>query len=152
MIVTRTANTPCLTVIPRRLKFSSTEGLLVAERASVEAPRAAGPPSLSRTIQPRLIRWGVFVAPIYIDHTTAVRVEVSRRRSSARTPGSGRSPGEGNGFPPQYSCLENSMDTGAWWATVHGIAKNRARLSDWLFLRTKNISRKSFGKLMILAL
>ena len=35
-------------------------------------------------------------------------------------PGSGRSPGEGNGNPLQYSCLENSMDGGAWWATVHG--------------------------------
>ena len=38
-------------------------------------------------------------------------------------PGSGRSPGEGNGNPPQCSCLENSMDRGAWWATVHGIAE-----------------------------
>jgi len=36
----------------------------------------------------------------------------------------GRSPGEGNGHPLQYSCLENSMDRGAWWATVHGVAKN----------------------------
>ena len=39
-------------------------------------------------------------------------------------PGSGRSPGEGNGYPLQYSCLENSMDRGAWWATVHGVAKS----------------------------
>ena len=38
-------------------------------------------------------------------------------------PGSGRSPGEGSGNPPQYSCLENSMDRGAWWATVHGVSK-----------------------------
>ena len=45
-------------------------------------------------------------------------------------PGSGRSPGEGNGNPPQYSCLENPMDGGAWWATVHGVAKSRTRLSD----------------------
>ena len=40
-------------------------------------------------------------------------------------PGLGRSPGEGNGNPLQYSCLENSMDRGAWWATVHGVAKSR---------------------------
>ena len=40
-------------------------------------------------------------------------------------PGLGRSPGEGNGNPLQYSCLENSMDGGAWWATVHGVAKSR---------------------------
>ena len=39
-------------------------------------------------------------------------------------------PGEGNGNPLQYSCLENPMDRGAWWATVHGITKNRTRLSN----------------------
>ena len=39
-------------------------------------------------------------------------------------PGSGRSPGEGNGNPLQYSCLENSMDSGAWWATVHVITES----------------------------
>ena len=39
-------------------------------------------------------------------------------------PGLGRSPGEGNGYPLQYSWLENPMDRGAWWATVHGIAKS----------------------------
>ena len=38
--------------------------------------------------------------------------------------------GEGNGNPLQYSCLENPMDTGAWWATVHGVAKTQTRLSD----------------------
>ena len=36
----------------------------------------------------------------------------------------GRSPGEGNGNPLQYFCLENSMDRGAWWATVHGVTKS----------------------------
>ena len=46
-------------------------------------------------------------------------------------PGSGRSPGEGNGNPLQYSCLENPMDRGAWWATVYGVAKSRTRLSDF---------------------
>ena len=45
--------------------------------------------------------------------------------------GSGRSPGEGNGNPLQYSCLENPMDGGAWLATVHGVAKSRTRLSDF---------------------
>ena len=48
-------------------------------------------------------------------------------------PGSGRSPGEGNGNTLQYSCLENPMDGGAWWATVHGVAKSRTRLSDLTF-------------------
>ena len=45
--------------------------------------------------------------------------------------GLGRYPGVGNGNQLQYSCLENSMDRGAWWATVHGIAKNQTWLSDW---------------------
>ena len=45
-------------------------------------------------------------------------------------PGLGRSPAEGSGNPLQYPCRENLMDTGAWWAAVHGIAKSRARLSD----------------------
>ena len=48
-------------------------------------------------------------------------------------PGSGRSPGEGNGNPLQYSCLENSMNGGTWWAAVHGVAKSRTRLSDFIF-------------------
>ena len=43
-------------------------------------------------------------------------------------PGLGRSPGEGNGNPFQYSCLENPMDRGAWWATVHGVAKSWTQL------------------------
>ena len=42
----------------------------------------------------------------------------------------GRSPGEGNGSPLQDSCLENPIDRGAWWATVHGIAKSQIWLSD----------------------
>ena len=45
-------------------------------------------------------------------------------------PGLGKSPGEGNGNPLQYSCLENSMDRGAWQATVHGVAKSLTQLSD----------------------
>ena len=43
-------------------------------------------------------------------------------------PGSGRSPGEGNGYPLHYSGLENSMDRGAWQATVHGVAKSQTQL------------------------
>ena len=46
----------------------------------------------------------------------------------------GRSPGEGNGSPPQYSCLENPMDRGAWWVTVHEVTKSWTQLSDFHFL------------------
>ena len=45
-------------------------------------------------------------------------------------PGSGRFPGEGNGHPLQYSCLENPMDGGAWWATVYRVVNSQTRLSD----------------------
>ena len=53
---------------------------------------------------------------------------------SGRAPGAiprlGRSSEEGNGYPLQYSCLENSMDRGDWWAVVHGVTKSQIRLSD----------------------
>ena len=58
---------------------------------------------------------------------------------NAGDPGSssgwGRSPGEGDGNPLQYSRLENSVDRGAWQATVHGVTKNQTRLSDFHFQR-----------------
>ena len=47
-------------------------------------------------------------------------------------PGLGRSSGDGNGNPLQYSCLENPMDRGTWWATVHGVAKGWTQLSDFI--------------------
>ena len=53
---------------------------------------------------------------------------------SVLIPGSGQSPGEGNGNPLQYSCLENSMDRGAWWATVHGVAKSQTQLSTHTYI------------------
>ena len=49
-------------------------------------------------------------------------------KDSGSIPGSGRSPREGNGNQLQYSCLENPMDRGAWWATVHGGCKSQTRL------------------------
>ena len=51
-------------------------------------------------------------------------------KQETRVPGSGQSLAEGNGYPFQYSCLENAMDGEAWQATVHGVAKSQTRLSD----------------------
>ena len=51
-------------------------------------------------------------------------------RDLGSIPGLGRSPGGGNGSPLWYSCLENPMDRGAWWATVHGVTKSRTRLKQ----------------------
>ena len=48
-------------------------------------------------------------------------------------PGSGRSPAEGNGYPLQYSCLENSMGSRAWWAIVHVVTKSQTHLSNYHF-------------------
>ena len=49
-------------------------------------------------------------------------------RDSGSIPGSGRPPGGGHGNPLQYSCLENPMDRGIWWATVHSVAKSQTQL------------------------
>ena len=54
-----------------------------------------------------------------------VKVSACNVGDPGSIPGSGRSPGEGNDNPLQYSCLENPMGGGAWWATVHGVAKSR---------------------------
>ena len=56
---------------------------------------------------------------------------VGGARDADSIPGSGRSPGVGNGNPLQYSCLKNSMDRGAWWAIVHVTAKSRTQLSAY---------------------
>ena len=57
-------------------------------------------------------------------------------------PGLGRSPGEGNGNPLQYSCLVNSMDGKAWRATVHRVTKSRTRLSDFHFTSAQSTERQ----------
>ena len=62
-----------------------------------------------------------------------VKVSACNAGDLGSIPGLGRSPGEGNGNPLQYSCLENPMDRGAWWATVHGVAKSQTGLSDFTF-------------------
>ena len=62
-----------------------------------------------------------------INNWGAVILQVDVRNMGS-IPGTGRSPGEGNGNPLQYSCLENPMDRGAWRATVPGVAKSRTQL------------------------
>ena len=52
------------------------------------------------------------------------------------------STGEGNGTPLQYSCLENPMDGGAWWAAVHGVARSQTRLSDFTSLSIWDVKMK----------
>ena len=57
-------------------------------------------------------------------------------KDAGLVPGLGGSPGEEDGNPLQYSCLGNSMDRGAWWATVYGIAESQTQLSDFAFTFT----------------
>ena len=61
------------------------------------------------------------------------KVSVYNAGDPGSIPGLGRSPGEGNGNPLQYYCLENRMDRGAWQAKVHGVAKSRTQLSNFTF-------------------
>ena len=63
------------------------------------------------------------------------------RGSIVGIPGSGRSPGGGNGNPLQYSCLENPMDRGAWWATVRGVTKSQTHLNNSARMHTRNITK-----------
>ena len=65
-------------------------------------------------------------------------------------PGLGRSPGEGNGNALQYFCLENSIDKGAWQATVHGVAKSQTRLEQLTQGIINNITG-GYGVLMLIA-
>ena len=60
-----------------------------------------------------------------------VKASASNAGDPGLIPGLGRSPGEGNGNPLQYSCLENPVDEGAWRATVHGVTKSQTQLSDF---------------------
>ena len=65
------------------------------------------------------------------DNTNSFRASlVAQMAKNLPVPGSGRSPGEGNGYPFQYSCLENPMDRGTWWDTVHEVTKSWTRLTQ----------------------
>ena len=75
-----------------------------------------------------------------------VKCPPAMRKTCGLIPGSGRSPEEGNGNPLQYSCLENSMDGGAWCATVHGVTKSQTRPSDFtFFLSFEGVPRRDSG-------
>ena len=66
-----------------------------------------------------------FGGTLYFPGGSEVKASACNAGDMGLIPGSGRSTGEGNGNPLQYSCLENPMDGGAWRATVHGVAKSR---------------------------
>ena len=81
----------------------------------------------------------LFLLPFRFDgiKTTSLGIPPLLRGSCTKAQlnlgGTGSESGEGDGTPLQYSCLENPMDGGAWWATVHRVAKNQTRLRDFTF-------------------
>ena len=87
------------------------------------------PPQCSCLENPR--DGGAWWAAVY--GVTQSWTQLKRLSSSSRSSSRVDLPGEGNGNPLQYSCLESPMDGGAWWAAVHGVVKSQTRLRDFLF-------------------
>ena len=81
---------------------------------------------------------GIFLPVLVYDFSggAVVKNPPADAGDAGSIPGLERSPGEGNGYPLQYSCLENSMDRGAWQPTVHGVEKSQTQLSDFTFTFT----------------
>ena len=76
---------------------------------------------------------------------SVVKNPLANAGDAGSIPGSGRSPGEGNGNPLQHFCLENPMDRGAWWAAAHGVANSRTRLSYLPFTFTVGERKSELG-------
>jgi len=72
----------------------------------------------------------MFITLLGFPHGSVVKNPPADAGHVGSVSGSGRSPGEGNGNPLQYSYLGNPIDRGAWWATVHGVAKSQTGVSD----------------------
>ena len=90
---------------------------------------------ISWKICPYILSFGGFLYGLVVKNPPASAGDTG---DAGLIPGSGRSPGVGNGNPLQYSCLENPMNKGSWWTTVQGDAKSRTRLSmHCLFLTTQ---------------
>ena len=144
----------------RRLVVKTKEGegtSLVVQWLKRHVPNAGSPGSIpgqgTRSCMPQIDPWCPNMQPIQTqllmsDFCLPIRVpwgfpdgsdskeSACNERDPGLIPGSGRSPGKGNGNPLQYSCLENPMNRGAWWTTVHGVAKSRTRLSNWVRTHT----------------
>ena len=93
-----------------------------------------------------------FFPPQFYQYVLKLFLLIARNKSTCNVgnlssiTGLGRFPGKGNGYPLQYSCLENPMDRGAWWATIHGVTKSWTRWRDSLSLsRIKHLIKKSYN-------
>ena len=121
---------PLYVCVPSSLSLSSVDGHLscfyvLATEKSAAKDREVHASFLNLVLSRYMLRSRASQVTLVVKNLPAHAGDV---RDTALIPGSGRSPGGGNGNPLQYSCLENPMDRGAWWATVHGVAKSRAQL------------------------
>ena len=108
--------------LPEALTPSAGQGQ--RRRGQSSFPSPGGPCSFLSLLHPLFcIRGGAVI------NSHPFSFEAPPAEDACSIPGSERSPGEGNGCPLQYSCMENPMDRGAWWATVHRVAKRWAQLS-----------------------
>ena len=97
---------------------------------------------VSHKENPRILEWVAY--PLGFPGGSEVKASTCNAGDLGSIPGSGRSPGEGNSNPLQYSCLENPMDRGACWATVHRVAKSRTRLSNFTHSLTQPIPSAAY--------
>ena len=98
-------------------------------------PSMQGRPQLESWVRKIVWRRDGLPTPSFLGFAcgSAGKESAYNARDLGSIPGLGRSPGEGNGNPHQYSCLKNPMDGGAWWATFRGVARSQTRLSDFTF-------------------
>ena len=78
-------------------------------------------------------KWGLWLLSGNFPGSSDGKASAYNAGDPGSIPGLGRSLGEGNGNPLQYSCLENPLEGGAWYVTVHGVAKSRTQLSNFTF-------------------
>ena len=121
-----------------RIDGKTSRLVLTDVRGWVRTSPGASAPAAPTLGSPRSSQWGAKKNPLVSPAGFSVALEVKSlpastqdERDAGSIPGSGRSPGEGNGNSFQYSRLENPMDRGAWWATVHEVTESRTWLSDW---------------------
>ena len=86
--------------------------------------------SIVDTCTARSFICSIYILPLGFSGGSEGKESARNAGDPGSIPGLGRSPGEGNGYPLQYSCLENSTDRGVWPATVHGVTKSQTSLSN----------------------
>ena len=96
----------------------------------LEVRGAAEHPTMQRTVPTQKNYLALKVNGVGFPGGSVVQNLPANAGDTGWIPGSGRSPGGGNGNPLQYSCLENPMDRGAWWAAVYGVAKSQTQLKN----------------------